>query len=94
MATTVLDGKMDRFLWAALAQRIQGADAIKTVISLATPPAPLPRSGRCSGPPKMAQVGGKSPFVEAGSPYLGAAGSRESKVFVHRNPSLATSPST
>ena len=23
MATTVLDGKMDRFLWAALAQRIQ-----------------------------------------------------------------------
>ena len=30
MATTVLDGKMDRFLWAALAQRIQGADAIKT----------------------------------------------------------------
>ena len=30
LATTVLDGKMDRFLWAALAQRIQGADAIKT----------------------------------------------------------------
>jgi hypothetical protein len=30
MATTVLDGEIDRFLSAALAQRIQGAGTIKT----------------------------------------------------------------
>jgi hypothetical protein len=30
MATTVLEGEIDRSLSAALAQRIQGADAIKT----------------------------------------------------------------
>jgi hypothetical protein len=30
MATTVLDGGINRFLSAALAQRIHGADAIRT----------------------------------------------------------------
>src|SRR5215472_1180437 len=45
---------------------------------------------------KGASTDGKLPFPKskAGGPYLGAAGSRESRVLVHRNPSLATSPST
>jgi hypothetical protein len=55
---------------------------------------PCRLSGPSPSPRKPAGRGGKPPFAEASSPYLGAAGSRGSKVLVHRNPSLATSPST
>jgi pimeloyl-ACP methyl ester carboxylesterase len=50
MATTVLDGEIDRFLSAALAQRIQGADAIRTKwLFLGRRHRPhMPRCGPCS----------------------------------------------
>jgi hypothetical protein len=46
MVTTVLDGEIDRLLSAALVQRIQGADAIRTksLFSRPTlPAAPAPK---------------------------------------------------
>src|SRR5262249_49144296 len=56
----------------------------------------LPDCGGCPvmGIPTAILSSGKPPFVETGRPYLGVAGSRESHVLLHRNPSLETSPST
>ena len=43
----------------------------------------MPLSGPSLSARKPVRAGGKPPFAETDSPYLGATGSRESKVLVH-----------
>ncbi len=72
MATTVLDGEIDHFLSAALAQRIRGANAIRTKwlfldrrhqshVPLSGPPRSSQRSARWGAvvmsPPRSPAVG-------------------------------------